>query len=358
MRVIQVLPTLSFGDAIGNDTIALKRVITEMGYDTEIYAEIIDKRLPQGTAVNLDNIGNIDSDDVLIYHKSTGTELSFKIERFKCRRIMIYHNITPPSFFRPYSPAAAALTEYGYEGVENLRDKVEYCIADSNYNKSELRKMGYTCPIDVIPVLIRFDDYKQVPDTETVNKYSDGKVNLLFVGRIAPNKCQEDVIRSFYCYKRLNPESRLILAGSYAGMENYYERLVKYTEILGIKDDVIFTGHIKFSEILAYYRAADVFVCMSRHEGFCVPLVESMFFDVPVIAFNSSAISDTLGDSGVLIDDNSPDFVARIISRIVSDDTLRSRIIEGQRARLKDFSYESVSEIFRESLRLHLTKHI
>ena len=350
MRVVQLLPTLSFGDAIGNDTIALKGVISEMGYDTDIYAENIDKRLPEGIAQKADKLRDLKKDDVLIYHKSTGTDLTFKIDNYKCRRIMVYHNVTPPEFFRPYNTAATQLTELGYKGVEYLRDKIDYVLAVSAYNRSELVKMGYTCPMDIRPILIKFDDYRQTPDEATIKKYSDGKKNLVFVGRIAPNKKQENVIRAFYCYKKLEPESRLILVGSSKGMENYYERLQKYANALGIGDDVIFPGHIKFSEILAYYRLADAFVCMSEHEGFCVPLVEAMFFDVPVIAYDTSAISDTLGGSGVLLDNNDPIFAAAVIDRVLTDEKLRESIIEGQRRRLEDFSYERIKATFEKEL--------
>lgn len=351
MRIVQLLPTLSFGDAIGNDTVALKKAISDMGYISEIYAENIDKRLPSDTAKNISRLKDLKKDDVLIYHKSTGTDLTFKIQGFQCRKIMIYHNITPSEFFRPYSTAAASLTEYGYKGVEHLRDKVDYCLADSAYNKSELLRMGYTCPIDVLPILIRFEDYKQSPAKGIMSRYGDGKRNLIFVGRIAPNKKQENVIRAFYQYKRLDPDSRLILVGSYTGMENYYERLVKYAGALGLKDDIVFTGHIKFNEILAYYRLADVFVCMSEHEGFCVPLAEAMFFDVPIIAYDTSAIGDTLGGSGILLDSNDPVFAAGVIRRVLTDELLKKQIIEGQRRRLEDFSYERIRDIFEKQLK-------
>lgn len=351
MRIVQLLPTLSFGDAIGNDTVALKKAISDMGYISEIYAENIDKRLPSDTAKNISRLKDLKKDDVLIYHKSTGTDLTFKIQGFQCRKIMIYHNVTPPEFFRPYSTAAASLTEYGYKGVEHLRDKVDYCLADSAYNKSELLRMGYTCPIDVLPILIRFEDYKQSPAKGIMSRYGDGKRNLIFVGRIAPNKKQENVIRAFYQYKRLDPDSRLILVGSYTGMENYYERLVKYAGALGLKDDIVFTGHIKFNEILAYYRLADVFVCMSEHEGFCVPLAEAMFFDVPIIAYDTSAIGDTLGGSGILLDSNDPVFAAGVIRRVLTDELLKKQIIEGQRRRLEDFSYERIRDIFEKQLK-------
>lgn len=356
MRIIQLLPTLSFGDAIGNDTIALDGAMKAMGFNSEIYAENIDKRLPKDIAQKTEKLRGLKNDDIIIYHKSTGTELTFKLDSFNCRRMMVYHNITPPEFFRDYSVTATQLTEYGYDGVKYLRDKVEYCLADSGYNRNELLKMGYTCPIDVRPILIKFEDYRQTPDAETVAKYRDGKKNIVFVGRIAPNKRQENVIRAFYQYRKLNPDSRLILVGSYLGMENYYQRLVKYAKALGIEDDVVFTGHIKFSEILAFYHVADAFVCMSEHEGFCVPLVEAMFFNVPVIAYDTSAISDTLGGSGVLLDSNDPVFTAHVINRVLTDEKLRESIVEGQKKRLEDFSYERIKDIFEKQLKGFINK--
>lgn len=351
MKIIQLLTTLSFGDAVGNDTVALGGAISAMGYDTAIYAENVDARLPKNTARNISKLKNVNKDDIIIYHKSTGTDLSFKLDRYKCRKIMIYHNVTPPEFFRPYSTAAAALTEYGYEGIKYLKDKVDYCLADSAYNKQELIKMGYTCPIDVRPILIKFEDYNQTPDSNIIRQYTeDGWTNIVFVGRIAPNKKQENLIRAFYQYKKINPKSRLILVGSYAGMENYCERLKKYAAALGL-EDVIFTGHIKFTEILAYYKVADVFLCMSEHEGFCVPLVEAMFFGVPVIAYDTSAIADTLGGSGILLDSNDPVFAAGVIDRLVNDSALREYIISRQNERLRDFSYEKINSAFEKYLK-------
>ena len=179
---------------------------------------------------------------------------------------------------------------------------------------------------------------------------------IYFILGISLLACFIPIIYPFFCYKKINPDSRLILAGSYTGMENYYERLVKYTEILGIKDDVIFTGHIKFNEILAYYRTASVFVCMSQHEGFCVPLAEAMFFNIPVVAYNAAAIPDTLGGSGLLLDDNSPEYAAAVIDRIVRDSKLREAVLNIQRKRLEDFSYERIRDTFEKQLKGFLNK--
>lgn len=351
MRIIQLLTTLSFGDAVSNDTIALRDVIAEMGYDTAIYAENIDTRLPKNTAFHVQKMPHLKAEDIIIYHKSTGTDLSFQLEQYPCRKCMVYHNITPPEFFTPYNPSAASLTEYGLEGAKHLADKIDYCLAVSEFNKQNLRDMGYTCPIDVRPILIPFADYEKKPDEKILRQYTqDGWTNIIFVGRIAPNKKQENVIRTFYHYKKLNPKSRLIFVGSYQGMECYYERLQTYVQALGLSD-VIFTGHIRFAEILAYYHAADVFLCMSEHEGFCVPLAEAMFFHVPIVAYDTSAIGYTLSGSGMLLKSNDPLEAAMAVNRLVQDADLRRQVIDGQDRRLEDFRYEKIRTLFERYLR-------
>ena len=344
MQLIQLLTTIAFGDAVSNDTLAIRDIIREMGYDTGIYAEHIDERMPAGTAKVVTSMPRLNADDVIIYHASTGTQLNFDLPGMPGRKLMIYHNITPASFFEDYSPEAVQLTNLGYDGMRFLADKTDYCIADSEYNRRDLLKLGYTCPIDVCPILIPFEDYDQKPDPRTLNRFGgDGWTNLLFVGRIAPNKKQEDVIRAFFCYQRdYNPRSRLFLVGNANGMEKYEGRLKAYVKRLGLEDKVIFPGHIKFNAILAYYRLADVFVCMSEHEGFCVPLVEAMYFDTPIVAYRSSAIPDTMGEGGLLLGDKDPHMAAAVIDRVVRDDTLRAFISEKQRTKLTEYSYDAV----------------
>lgn len=352
MQIIQLLPTVAFGDAVGNDAQAIKELLLDMGHKTQIYAENIDKRLPVGTAEYVTNMPELQPEDILLYHGSTGTELNELIPSLGGRKVMIYHNITPGFYFFPYSLEAASRTEEGIAQIHNLSDQFDYCIADSDYNKKDLLKMGYNCPIDVCPILIPFSDYEKAPSKKIIKQYEkDGYTNLLFVGRIAPNKKQEDVIRSFYIYQKLyNEKSRLFLVGNSNGMERYAKRLQDYTEKLGIQDKVIFTGHIKFDEILAYYHIADAFVCMSEHEGFCVPLVEAMFFDVPIIAYNTSAIGDTLGNSGILLEDNNPVLVAMMIDKIVKSKALREQVLKGQRNRLKDFEHKKIGQRLKSCL--------
>ena len=348
MRVIQMLPTLSFGDAVGNDARAIEGILREKGYETGIYADNIDPRLPRGTAKKAEGLGGLSDRDILIYHASTGTEMNYTLPKYGGRQVMVYHNITPAHFFSGYSEQAYRLTSYGYEGMRFLADKMAYCIADSEYNRQELIRMGYKCPIDVCPILIPFEDYRKTPDPATIRKYrEDGGKNILFVGRLAPNKKQEDVIRAFrYYQKYFEPKARLFLVGSSNGMEKYERQLRQYAAELGIADKVVFPGHIRFEQILAYYQLADLFLCMSEHEGFCVPLVEAMFFKVPIIAYRSSAIPETLGEGGLLLDKKDPELAAAAMDRVIRDGALREYLMGRQQEKLKEFSYEAVRKQF------------
>ena len=345
------MPTVSFGDAVSNDARAIGKVIEEMGYKTGIYAENIAPKLNDPSVHKLSKLPSTDKNDIIIFNHSTGTELCYSLPDIPGRKMMIYHNITPPKFFERYSPAATKTTTFGYRGTEFLSDKIEYAMADSSFNADDLRRMGYTCPIDVRPILIPFDDYKKTPDQAVISKYSgDGFVNIVFVGRIAPNKKQEDCISAFaYYQKHINPKSRLIFVGSDSGMETYGDCLKKYADALML-ENVIFTGHVSFPAILAYYKLADVFLCMSEHEGFCVPLIEAMCFETPVIAYNSCAVPETLGGSGVLLRDKDPVFCAHVIDRVVRDGELRAALISTQNKRLADFSYENVRAVFEKCL--------
>lgn len=347
MRIVQLLPVLGYGDAIGNDTLAIRDVIARMGYETEIYyIDHIDNRLPADAAKPLNSMPELRSDDILLYHACTGAPMNFELPKYGCKKVMIYHNVTPPLFFHEFNTEVERVQEYAYEGIRFLNDKVDYCIADSEYNRRDLIDMGYRCPIDVCPIVIPYTDYDTEPDQLIMERMrADGYKNLLFVGRIVPNKKQEDIIRAFYRYHTLyEKKSRLILIGSAGGMESYYNALKAYIGKLGLEDCVIFPGHIRFPEILAYYRTADVFVCMSEHEGFCVPLVEAMYFRVPIVAFASSAIPDTLGHGGLLLDKKDPDIAAAAIDRIMWDSNLREWIKKGQEESLKRFHPERVEE--------------
>lgn len=353
MRILQLVKSLTYGDAVGNDALALHDIFREFDPDTRIYAFDVDKRRIEGDVYDeIGSLPDLDEEDIVFYHVATGSALLRNLVRkLPCRKFLIYHNITPPHFFHGYSALAECATKDAYKDLAAMRGYVEGCLADSGYNRQELMKMGFNMPMAVLPVLVPFGDYLQPPAQELLRRYQgDGWENILFVGRIVPHKKIEHIIAAFACYRQHYQEkARLFLVGNADGQEVYLDRLNRYVEALGV-GDVIFSGHVPFRDILAYYHLADVFLCMSEHEGFCVPLLEAMHFRIPVLAYGQAAVPWTLGGAGVAFADNEPGKVAELLSRVMKDQALREEILAGQEKRLAEFSYERVAAQVRELL--------
>lgn len=351
--VIQVIATLDFGDAMGNDALILKKILKENGYETEIFANNISPKLID-KARHICKLPKITKNDVLIYHFGISDNKILKIiKNISCKKVLYYHNITPAQFFINYSISSWEKCLLAREELVEMKNIFDYCWSASSYSKKELLDVGYKCPLAVLPILIDYNDYNQHLGEEVLKKYGDDDwVNIIFVGRIAPNKKQEDIIKIFAYYKKyINSKSRLILVGNHEGMEQYYYKLNNYIKLLDI-EDVIFTGRISFNDILAYYNIADIFLCMTEHEGFCVPLIEAMYFDVPIVAFESTAVTETLGGAGVSINTKDEAEVAGMIDYILSHQGIKNRIVKSQQKRLIDFSYEKVKSKFLELLDL------
>lgn len=355
MKVVQLVPAFHYGDAIGNDVIAIDAILKGAGFDAHVYATQIDPKAKKGVASSIDCMPELSEDDVAIYHMATGCAITFDFGCSHCRKILLYHNITPPAFFRDYNLNAGHQCRLAYDETRWLKDKVDYCIADSEWNKDDLRKMGYTCPIDVVPVIVPFEDYRKQPNASVLERYGALRgTNILFTGRVVPNKCHEDIIQAFACYRRFyDADARLFLVGSHGEDDRYYRQLVAYVDALGL-DDVIFSGHIGFDEVLAYYALADVFLCQSEHEGFCVPLLEAMVFDTPIVAYDATAVPDTLDGSGVLMSRKNPLETAGLIDYLMCHEGVKEKVLAGQRARLKAFEYKTVKTLFLNSFETFL----
>lgn len=355
MKVIQVVPSLSYGDAVGNDVLALDRLLKSMGIKTVIYTQIIGKRIPEGAARLMTEWEKPDKDDVIIYHMAIVYDLIATITKARCRKIAIYHNITPPAFYQDYNRQAFLLCERGLNQVKNLNRTFDYCLADSEFNKQDLISYGYTCRIDVLPILIPYEDYHQQPASSVINRYKGKASNILFVGRVVPNKKHEDLLASFALYKKhFDSNAKLFLVGSFHEQDRYCARLLRYIDQLGLGDDVITPGHITFDEILGYYASADVFLCLSEHEGFCVPLIEAMLFEVPIIAYDSCAVGETLGEGGILMQEKNPLEVAGMLHRVIQDQELRKQIIQNQKERMKHFQTARVEALFKKYIKQFL----
>ena len=343
-RIIQIVASLNFGDAVGNDVRAIARALNEAGYATGIFTLAIHPKIKDEGVYLINMLPELNENDLIIYHYATADELADIIKEAPCKVVLRYHNVTPPAFFHGYNEGAEKVTREGLDEIADLKDAIDYGMVVSDFNKKDLIDMGYQCPIAVAPILIPFKDYEQEPDKDVVTRYSDGKTNIVFVGRIVPNKKFEDVIACFAAYKeKYDSTARLFLVGNYQETDLYYQYLQDVIKKWGV-EDVIFPGHIAFNAILAYYKIADLFLCMSEHEGFCVPLVEAMFFETPIVAYASTAIPGTLGGSGVLVETKEPEAVAEKMHQVITDQACREEIIEKQKRRLEDFSYDRIKE--------------
>lgn len=356
-RIIQIVSSLNFGDAVGNDVMAIQNYLRKDGFVTGIFTNNIHVKIPKGTAYLIDKLPELRKDDLVLYHFASEDPLGELIKKVPCEVVLRYHNVTPPHFFKGFDAGAEQNTRRGLLQIKELAPYIDYGMVVSEFNKNDLKNMGYNCPIDVAPILIQFEDYKKTPSAKVVNQYSDGRTNVVFVGRMAPNKKIEDVISAFAVYKeKYDNTARLFLVGNYNEEDKYYKYLRKHIAKLKV-EDVIFPGHIPFDEILGYYTIANIFLCMSEHEGFCVPLAEAMFFNVPIVAYSSSAIPSTLNGSGVLLEDKDFNHVAKAMHDVMTDENLRTEVLEKEKERLKDFDNarigkeicKQLSEIMKEN---------
>lgn len=343
----QLLPNLSYGDAISNHALALQRLLRSWGHESEIYAQYVHEKMA-GRCRRLDEL-RTDDRSITLYHHSIGSiEVTALYRSMKGRRAMIYHNITPHHFFAPYRTRHHDLCRMGREELASFRDGVDMVLADSAYNGSELEALGFP-RAHVLPILVDFDRLDETaPDFTAVSGLGDDWTCFLFVGRISPNKRQEDVIRAFGWYHRfINRRSRLFLVGDHGGMGAYLQDLREVVASLDLDGQVMFSGRTSLGELLGYYRRADLFLCMSEHEGFCVPLLEAMHHDIPILAYASSAVPETLGEAGVLLTGKDMPVAAEMAHLMTSDGPLREKILAGQRRRLEDFKQEAVGKLFR-----------
>lgn len=344
LAIHQWLPGFASGDAISNYAISLQKVIKGWGYQSEIFApgRHVSPKV-RGLCQDWEAYKDYsNSQSIVIYHFSIGSPLSSGFRNIPDKKVLVYHNITPSKYFEPINAEKAFALSQGRKELQTLAGVPQLALADSEYNRLELEEWGYKNTY-VIPPFLDFNGLSAKPDKGLLNQYKDDWVNILFVGRVTPNKKIEDVIKVFYYYKNsVNPKSRLFIAGSFVGMEKYYAYLSGLVLELNLTN-VLFTGHVATAELVSYYKISDLFLCMSEHEGFCIPLVESMYFGIPVIAYAAAAVPYTLGGSGILVYEKDFPYIAELINIVLEQ---KEAIIEAQKRRLENFSEEKIAKDF------------
>jgi len=340
--VHQVLATLGYGDAIGHEVLGIQRTLRAAGYKSDIFVETADPRLEPLTRDYRELVDASHRDNLLLHHFSIGSKASRTAYAVPDRMALIYHNITPPEYFVGVHRTLARQCFRGRRELLAYVDRCELALGDSEFNRQDLEALGFP-RTDVLPVVPDFSHLDEEPNRFVADQFDDDWTNVLFVGRVIANKKIEDLIRNFHAYHTLyNPRSRLLIVGVFSLFERYLAGLNHLVEELGARD-VHFVGHVSNAELVAYYEIADLFLCASEHEGFCVPLVESFYKQVPVLAYAATAVPATMDGAGVLYEDQDPVYVAGLMDAILADTPLQDRIVSEQleavrRLRSKDFS--------------------
>ena len=337
MIVNQWVPAAHRGDAIGDSARRVRDLLRAMGHESELYALTIDDDLKEDVRRFDDPAAS--RGDVTIFHYALPSPMTEAFARLTSRRVLQYHNVTPASYFAPYDPALFRLATLGRRELATLRGRVDVALGDSDYNRRELDALGFS-NTGVFPIAVDTARVTQPVSRPAIEEMlDDGLVNFLFVGRIAPNKKIEDIIRLAEVYKRyVDAYYRFIFVGRFDVVPRYYSMIrALMAEYRFLNDRFVFTGPIPDQELAVYYRHAAVYISMSEHEGFCVPLVEAMAADVPVMAYAAAAVPDTLSGAGVQFAPKDLEQAAELLGALAFDDTLRANVIAGQRRRLADF---------------------
>ena len=338
MKIHQWVPAAHRGDAIGDSARAVRDMLRRLGHESDIFALTIDENM-RGEAVPFAH-RDATHGDVTIFHFALPSPMTEAFARLRGGKVLQYHNITPAAFFAPYDAGLFRLAALGRRELSTLARNVDLALGDSEFNRQELEALGFA-HTGVMPIAVNTDRITAAPRRPALERIlGDGLINILFVGRIVPNKRIEDHIRLAETYKRyVDAYYRFIFVGRYDSVPTYYAQIrALVNEYQMLPDRFWFTGPVPDEDLAAFYRWADAYVSLSEHEGFCVPLVEAMAADVPVLAYSAGAVPETLGGAGITFAPKDLEVAAELLASVVYDRGVRDHVIEGQRRRLQDFA--------------------
>ncbi|HTV12267.1 MAG TPA: glycosyltransferase [Acidimicrobiales bacterium] len=350
MRVDQYLPSFAPYDAIGAHALQVRKALRLAGYRSEIWAAEIHGALRAQARPFGEDLERC-RERLLLYQCSTSSPLAnWLAARAKAGEPLLsqYHNITPPRYFERWDRSAARAMEQARDELAALASAVGLAMAVSVFNERELTECGYLRTA-VCPLLVDLEAYHRPPRSSTLERLRRRKARSgaqwLFVGRFVPNKCQHDVIAAFAAYRYVfDHRARLTLAG-WGGQPRYRSALERLARQLELGESVELVEGADEADLLAYWEVSDVFVCMSEHEGFCVPVLEAMELGVPVVAYSAAAVPETLGEAGVLLEDKKPIAVARAVHEVCTTGA-RERLVAAGRARAAGYSLANSSRRF------------
>ncbi len=338
MIINQWLPAAHRGDAVGDSARRVRDLLRHRGHTADLFALSVDDDLRSEVHPFDDPAAR--RGDITVLHFAVPSPMTDALPTLRGRRVVQYHNITPARYFASYDPSVFRIAALGRQELSTLVNKVDLAMGDSEYNRQELETLGFE-RTGVMPIFVDTDRIVRGPRQPALDDLlDDGLANILFVGRVAPNKTLEDHLRLAEHYKRyVDTDYRFIFVGRTDVVPRYYAMLRALIAKYEMPPDrFLFTGPVPEHELATFYRHADVYVSLSEHEGFCVPLLEAMAADVPVLAYCAGAVPETLGGAGICFTPKDLEYAAELLGLLVYDDRLRVKVIAGQRRRLADFS--------------------
>jgi glycosyltransferase involved in cell wall biosynthesis len=340
----QFLPAVEQG-AVTAHALEVQRILrSEMGISSDILSDHIRPEYAE-VARFYGEFGKPRRGQALLYHHAIGSWVGVYVEHRPEPLLVDYHNVTPPELFARWAPDIEHGLQWGGEQLEKLALRTGTAFAHSSFSRADLLGFRRT---EVVPVLV--DVEAAEPDETALARLREDGPSWLFVGRIAPHKAQHDLVRALAVYRSLyDRRARLLLVGSSAS-EAYTGMLLRLADDLGIGGAVCVTGPVSAPVLAAHYRAADVFVCLSDHEGFCVPLLEAMHHDLPVVAYAAAAVPETAGDAALLLSSKEPAVVAAAVHRVTADADVRDALVAAGRRRREDFALDKTRAQYRGAL--------
>lgn len=332
-RIDQLVDGFAAGDAISHAARLMRDALRQEGWESDIFADPAhiapDMRgacLPHGSFLSGES-----SRHAVFLHYSIQSRASDIFVGSQARRVLIYHNITPAHFFQGFDDAVASRLEHARTALPSLARRAHAVWADSKFNADELTARGVPSTVFALPWVP--NPSPPPPDPHVSSMLAGPLPNILFVGRIAPNKRLEDLIRAFAWIVRSGHSFlRLVIAGSERSCPRYYTMLRMLAAELDMPN-VCFTGFVSPAGLEACYGHARLFVCASAHEGYCLPLVEAVSHGVPVLARKTGGMPEALGGAGVLYDGLDAPRLGALMLKLVRDQTLRHAVLESQSRR-------------------------
>ncbi|MBP7652781.1 glycosyltransferase [Candidatus Dependentiae bacterium] len=340
-KLYQFSPSFMKHDGVGNLGVFLDKKFQKKGFITKMFAIDFNKELYRNISDITEFKNDLKPKDIVVLHYTGDSEINNIAANLKCEKWFFYHNVTPSHYFKNYNRDIYELTLKGREKLFSYKDKFNKSVTWSEFNADELRTIGFK-NVNVEPLPKDFNMLDSEVDNDLYEKYNDGYFNIIFVGRILPYKNYKFLIDCYNEFKtKFCPKSRLLLPGVFD--DTKYKEEIDNFIVLNKINDIVFFGRIEQNKLNALYKVSNLFLCVSGHEGYCMPIIEAMYFGIPIIALNNGAVKETVSCGGIILDSNTDKKnIANEIYNIYSSEKLKNKFLLNQKKILLDryFNYD------------------